>query len=51
MAIKQYPLKIDEEILEKLKIIAEKNFRSLNKEIEYIIFNHIENFEKNNKNK
>lgn len=47
MAIKQYPLKIDEEILEKLKIIAEKNFRSLNKEIEFIIFKYIEEYEKN----
>ena len=37
MAIKQYPLKLDEELLEELKALADKNFRSLNKEIEYAL--------------
>lgn len=43
MAIKQYLLKIDENTLNELREIADKNFRSLNKEIEYIITKHIEN--------
>lgn len=46
MAIYQYPLKIDSELIEKLKIIANNNSRSLNKEIEFIIKKYIEEQEK-----
>lgn len=46
MAIKQYLLKIEEKTLNELKDIAEKNFRSLNKEIEFIINKYIEDVKK-----
>lgn len=45
--IKQYPLKIDENLYDKLKIIASYNRRSVNKEIEFLIQSHIDDFEKN----
>ncbi|AXI27293.1 Arc family DNA-binding protein [Gemella sp. ND 6198] len=35
--IYQYPLKIDKELIDKLREIAKENGRSLNKEIEFII--------------
>lgn len=44
MAIKQYPLKIEEELLEELKTIADQNYRSLNKEIEFIIAKYVKEY-------
>ena len=41
-------IRVNEESWEKLKRIAEKNKRSMNKEIEYIIDKRIEEFEKEN---
>ena len=48
MSIQQnpYPLRIDKEIIEKAKVIAKENGRSLNKEIEYLLRNHISQYEK-----
>lgn len=34
---KQYPLRVDEILLSKLKVISDKNHRSINSQIEYII--------------
>ena len=36
-----YPLRLPEEYMEKLKIIAKDNGRSVNKEIEILVKNHI----------
>lgn len=41
MSIYQYPLKIEKEIIDQLRIIAENNSRSLNKEIEFAIKQYI----------
>lgn len=35
--IYQYPLKIDKEVIDNIRTLAEKDGRSLNKEIEYIL--------------
>ena len=35
--INPYPLRIDEELMEELKKLAEEHSRSVNKEIEYLI--------------
>lgn len=35
--IYQYPLKIDKQIIDNIRIFAEEDGRSLNKEIEYIL--------------
>lgn len=43
-----FSLRIPEELLEKVKIISNKNKRSANKEMEYIIQSHVEDWEKNN---
>ncbi len=40
----------DETILEKLNIIAKKNCRTRNKEVEYALKQYVENFEKTNGN-
>ena len=37
MAIYQYPLKIDKEIIDNIRTIADNEGRSLNKQIEYIL--------------
>lgn len=42
-----YPLRIEKEILEKSKYIAKNNGRSLNKEIEFILKNNIQEYEQN----
>ena len=36
-----YPLRIDPELMEKLKVVASENARSVNKEIEVAIRKHI----------
>lgn len=41
MPIYQYPLKIEKELIDKLRVIADNNSRSLNKEIEFIIKQYI----------
>lgn len=41
-----YPLRIEKEILEKAKLIAKENGRSLNKEIEFVLKKHITQYEK-----
>lgn len=43
-----YSLRIDQELMEKIKIVATENSRSVNKEIEFAIKRHILNFEKDN---
>ena len=35
--INPYPLRIDEELMEDLRCLADKHSRSVNKEIEYLI--------------
>lgn len=35
--IYQYPLKIDKDLMEKLKVLSEKEGRSVNKQIEFLI--------------
>ena len=35
--IYQYPLKIDKQIIDNIRVLAEEDGRSLNKEIEYIL--------------
>ncbi len=47
-SINPFPLRIEQELLEKLRVIADDNSRSLNKEIEYIIKKEVEKFEKEN---
>ncbi len=42
--VNPYPLRIDEELMNELKKIAQYNSRSVNKEIEYIIKKRIEEF-------
>lgn len=41
-------IRVEEKSWEKLREIAQKNKRSINKEIEYIIDKRIEEYEKNN---
>ena len=41
-----FPLRLDDELREKLRCIAVKNSRSLNKEIEYICKQHVIAYEK-----
>jgi len=45
---KSYPLRVDEELFEKLKLIASNNRRSLNAQIESLIEDHILEYEKEN---
>ncbi|CAL7899306.1 TA system antitoxin ParD family protein [Fusobacterium necrophorum] len=40
-------LRLDEELHQKVKEIAEKELRSINAQLEYFILKGIENFEKN----
>lgn len=44
----QYTLRIPEEVMDKLKFIAEYNGRSANREIEQLVRTHIARFEKKN---
>ena len=44
--INPYPLRIDEELMDGIRKIAELNSRSVNKEIEYIIKKKIEEYKK-----
>ncbi|MGW7932126.1 hypothetical protein ACWEWU_10755 [Staphylococcus xylosus] len=48
MAKSSYPLRLDEEIMEKLKTLSEQNSRSLNKQLEFIIKNYLNDYEKTN---
>jgi len=41
-----YPLRVDKTIMDKFKVIAAANGRSVNKEIEQLILRHIEAWEK-----
>lgn len=41
----RFSLRIDDETMEKLKIISDENGRSLNKEIEQLILKHIREYE------
>lgn len=41
--IYQYPLKIDKEIIDQLRIIAKEQGRSLNKQIEFILRQYLQN--------
>ncbi len=43
-----YPLRLEKELLEKAKVIAKENGRSLNKEIEFLLKNAIKEYEANN---
>ena len=42
--INPYPLRIEEELMTELKKIAEKNSRSVNKEVEFLIKKRIEEY-------
>lgn len=48
MAKTSYPLRLDEDIMEKLKVIAESNSRSLNKQLEFILKNYLLEYEQTN---
>lgn len=39
--IYQYPLKIDKQVIDNIRVFAEQDGRSLNKEIEYILRQYI----------
>lgn len=41
-----YPLRVDKPLLEKFKVIAKNNGRSVNKEIEQLIISAVSNYEK-----
>ena len=41
-----FPLRLDDVLREKLRYIAVQNSRSLNKEIEFLVKQHISNYEK-----
>ena len=41
-----FPLRLDDVLREKLRLIAEQNSRSLNKEIEFLVKQHVVNYEK-----
>ena len=41
-----FPLLLEYDLREKLRYIAEKNSRSLNKEIEFLVKKHVEAYEK-----
>ena len=41
-----FPLRLDDELREKLRHIAEQNSRSLNKEIEYLVKQYVASYEK-----
>lgn len=44
-----FSLRIPEELLDKVKFIANENKRSANKELEFIIQSYVEDWEKKNK--
>lgn len=46
--INPYPLRIDEELMEKLKYIANENSRSVNREIEFAIKKLVKEYEEEN---
>lgn len=46
--INPYPLRIDEELMEKLKYIANENSRSINREIEFAIKKLVKEYEEEN---
>lgn len=41
-----FPLRLEDELREKLRIIAEQNSRSLNKEIEFLVKQYVSAYEK-----
>lgn len=43
-----YPLRVDKTVMEKFKIVAKNNGRSVNKEIEFIMKNIVSEYEKTN---
>lgn len=45
--IYQYPLKIDKDLMEKIRMLAEQNARSVNKEIEYALRQYVQKSVKN----
>lgn len=48
LSILRYTLRIEDETLEKLRYIADDNFRTVNKELEKIIKIHIAQYEERN---
>ena len=46
--INPYPLRIDEDLMEKLKFIANENCRSVNREIEFEIKKLVKEYEEEN---
>lgn len=44
----QFSLRVDSSLLNKTRIIAEENSRSLNKEIEFVLKKHVADYEKTN---
>lgn len=47
--INPYPLRIDEDLMEELRILAEEHLRSVNKEIEYLIREAVRKFKEEKK--
>ncbi|MBB6672634.1 Arc family DNA-binding protein [Cohnella nanjingensis] len=45
---RQFTLRLNDEVFEKIKLIASKNKRSLTMHIEYVIEQHIAEYEKEN---
>lgn len=48
MQANAYPLRIDKSVMDKFKVIAKNNGRSVNKEIEFILKNVVSAYEKEN---
>lgn len=45
-SLPQFTIRIDPELLKKLRYVAEYNARSANREVEVLIRNHVSRFEK-----
>ena len=43
-----YPLRIDDEVMEKIRVVANENGRSVNREIEYVLKQHVKDYEEKN---
>lgn len=45
---KAYPLRIDNDLMNKIRVLSDKEDRPINKQIERILKEYIENYEQNN---
>ena len=49
MSIVSFSIRIDESLYEKLTVIAKEEYRSRNKQIDYILKQFVENYERENR--